>query len=369
MRKRIAGIATACLVVTACVGFPTTASSDPGDSTAALQAMFDGLQPGATLKLDRKVYEHSGIVQIKVPNVRIDGNGATLEATNEVSSSLQIVADGVSVSNLNLTAPIGGQRYSAPEQDKIFIRANGVTLDDITINGSAATGVFLAEAGNFKLNRVTVRDSRADGIHMTWGSNNGQVNNPLIERSGDDGVAVVSYGPGFGYTGPPCRNIVINSPVVTSTTFGQGISALGGENITYNNINVSRSHGAGVFVATIGPPFFTQATTGVRISGGTVTEANVSPDTPMGAIAVYGKYAGNPTSNVNIANLTVSDTPASAQQVIALIVEGGGAVDNIALNNIAVRQQGGLPVFYSNAPRESYTTSGLTLNGAPADVA
>lgn len=372
MRRPVAvAAAAASLILAACVASPTPAVGDPDpDATATLQGMFDALKPGATLKLDRQTYEHGGVLVISVPNVHIDGNGATLLATNDPTSALQIRADGVSVSNLNLGAPIGGQRYSANEQDGIYIRGNGVTLNDVTVNGAAAAGVFLDDASNFTLNRVTVRDSRADGIHMTNGSGNGQVNNPLIERSGDDGVAVVSYSPEFnGVTSAPCHNIVVNSPVVNGTTWGQGVSALGGQNITYRNVNISATTGAGVYVGTVGAPFFSQSTSNVQVVGGTVNGANVNPDVVMGAVAVYGEHAGYTTSDVTISNLTINNTPDSAQRNIAVWIKDGGVVDRIALRNIAVNQQSQLPVVFSNAPRQSYTTSGLTLNGAPADAA
>ena len=250
-----------------------------------------------------------------------------------------------------------------------MVEANNVTLSDITINGSAASGVFIHGASNFQLDRVTVRDSRADGIHMTDGSNNGRVNNPLTERTGDDGVAVVSYTEKFlGRPSEPCRNIVINSPVVNGTTWGQGVTALGGENISYRNIRVSQTTGAGVFIATVGAPFFTQSTTGVDVSGGTVTGANVNPGVIMGAVAVYGEHPGYLTSNVTVSNLTILDTSPSAQRNIAVWVKDGGAVNQIALRNIQIQQRTELPAVFSNAPRESYTVSGLTMNGAPIDA-
>ena len=37
------------------------------------------------------------------------------------TSSVQIKADGVTLENLNLTAPSDGPRDSAPEQDEIFV--------------------------------------------------------------------------------------------------------------------------------------------------------------------------------------------------------------------------------------------------------
>jgi hypothetical protein len=352
-------VATISVVAAVAFGYGQPARSDPPDDrTAALQAMFDKMQPGATLTLDRRVYPHSGLVSITVPNVLIEGNGATLQATNDLTSSVQIRADGVSVSNLNLTAPIGGPRYSSNEQHKLYVHGDGVRLDGITITGSAAAGVFLDGASNFVLNHVTVRDSRADGIHMTRGSNNGQVNYPLTERTGDDGVAVVSYGPQFGLDDPPCRNITIESPVVNGTnTSGNGVTVRGGDNITYRNVQVSNTSGAGVFVSTEGAPFFLQSVNGVTVEGGTVTGAK-------GALVVYGENPGTVTSNVTMSNLTIANTSGSAQSNIA-VVANGGAVSNIAFRDIAVRQQSQLPVFFANAPWETYSLSDITLNGSP----
>ncbi|MDT5010261.1 MAG: hypothetical protein QOH57_1878, partial [Mycobacterium sp.] len=150
--------------------------------------------------------------------------------------------------------------------------------------------------------------------------------------------------------------------------FGQGISALGGENISYRNINIGATHGAGVFIGTIGAPFFTQPTTGVTVTGGTVNGANASPESVMGAIAVYGTYAGNTTSNVTISDLDVSNIPPSAAQNIAVWLDQGGSVSNVAFRNIAIHQSNALPVLVSNAPPESYKMSGVTLNGTPHDT-
>jgi hypothetical protein len=359
-------VATISAVVAVVLGYGQPAQSDPpDDSTAALQAMFDNLKPGATLTLDPRIYPHGGVITINVPNVHIEGNGATLEATNDLTSSVQIRANGVSVSNLNLTAPIGGPRYSANEQHKLYVHGDGVRLNGITITGSAAAGVFLDGATNFVLDRVTVRDSRADGIHMTMGSSNGQVNNPLTERTGDDGVAVVSYGPQFGSSAGPCSNIVINSPVVNGTTGGRGVSVVGGNNITYRNVQVSGTSGAGVYISTEGAPFFTQSVNGATVAGGTVTGANNTPGNAMGALAIYGENPGMVTSNVTVSDLTIVNTPESAQRIIAVAVNNGGAVSNIALRNIAIEQQSQLPVLFTNVPRETYTLSGITLNGSP----
>jgi hypothetical protein len=345
------------------LGISPIAHTD-ADSTAELQAKLDALKPGDTLMLTGS-YSHSGVLVIRVPNVTINGNGATLNATNDPTSSVQIKADGVTVKNLNLTAPSDGPRYSSPEQDKIFVAGNNATLSNITITGSAATGVFVLGSSNFLLDRITVRGSRADGIHMTDGANNGVVNNVVTERTGDDGVAVISYTDRNTPFAGICHDIQINNPTVNGTTFGRGISVGGGENIVYRNVRVSETWGAGVYVTTEGDPFYTQATNGVQVLGGTVTGANYSPVPAMGAIAVYGEHPGFATTNVTIAGLSVVNTHPEAQRDIRVSVKDGGAVDNVALSDIRIQQQGDLPALYSNVPPEALKLTDVTLNGRP----
>lgn len=371
MRKPVV-VALACFIVALASGGGQIAKgAPPTDSTAALQAKFDQLKPGETLTLDPGTYQHSGIIDIRVPGVRIDGNGATLQATNDLTSSVWIAADNVSLSNLNLTAPLGGPRYYDTDQHKLVVAGNGATLSDITITGSASVGVFVGHVSNFRLDRVTVRDTRADGIQMSAGANNGQVNNPTTERTGDDGIAVVSYTERFlGYHIEPCRNIVINSPVVNGTTQARGIVVVGGENISIRNIKVSQTSAAGVVIASEGDPFYTQSTNAVEVTGGSVTGANMTPSVgePGAAVVVYSEHTGYGVTNATVSNLIIADTPPSAQSNIAVAANNGGTLGNIAFRNIQMEQQTDLPVIYSNAPRDSYTVSGFTMNGTPIDV-
>jgi Right handed beta helix region len=368
-KPALAIVAMIALVASIAVGYGQPARSDTADDdTAALQAMFNSVQPGATVTLDRRVYPHGGVVTITVPNVHIEGNGATLAATNDLTSSVQIRANGVSVSNLNLTAPLRGPRLSGQEQQRLYVHGDGIRLNDITVTGSAGAGVLLDGASNFVLNRITVRDSRADGIHMTRGSNHGQVNNPVTERTGDDGIAVVSYGPKFGVNDPPCRDITIESPVVNGTTFGHGVTVRGGENITYHNVHVSGTSGAGVFVDTEGEPFFLQSVNGATIAGGTVTAANHTPNEAPAAVFAFGESPDTVTANVTFSDLTVINTSEPALGNIGVAVENGGTVNNIVFRNIAIQQQSQKPVLFANVPRETYKLSGITLNGSPYDA-
>jgi YVTN family beta-propeller protein len=339
---------------------PTTppVSIPSGDATAYLQAKFDALKPGDTLTLSPGVYQHSGVLQIRVSGVTINGNGATLQATNDATSAVQILADNVTVSNLTLTAPLTGPRYDSLAQHKLVIEGNGNTINDVTINGSAAAGVFVYGASNFTLNRVIVMNTRADGIHMTHGANNGHVNYAVTQNTGDDGISVISY------SGEPIdHDIVITSPTVIGTTWGRGLSVVGGQNISYTNINVSGTDAAGVYIASEGSPWNTLSTNNVTITGGTVTGANTSKTTQQGAVLIYNGNANQSVTNVTISGLTISGTPSSAYRNVGIVL-GAGKISNIAFNNIVVTNTTAVPfATSSNVTRSMYTTSGWTLNG------
>lgn len=331
----------------------------PGDSTGLLQGMFDALKPGDTLTLAPQIYRHSGVLTIRVPGVTINGNGATLYATNDNTSSVQILADGVTLHDITLGAALTGPRYYAPQHHKLVIMADHVTVTDVTINGSAGAGIYVDNAGYFELNDVRVIRSRADGIHMTNGSHHGVVNNPYTEWTGDDGVAVVSYNPD---TGGVSHDIVVNNPTVNGTTWGRGISVVGGTNITYNNITVRDTDSAGVYIATE-PSYNTRSVDGVRILGGTVTNANTSATVVHGAVLVYAGNAGTSVRNVTIEGLTISGTPAGAGRILAMITENGATVSGITFRNLALQRSNGIATAYTNAPAWLYQLIGVTVNG------
>jgi hypothetical protein len=363
MRKPVAAVFVIACVIAAFVSSGQLAKGDPpGDSTAQLQAKFDQLKPGETITLDPVTYQHGGIIYIRVPGVVINGNGATLQATNDPTSAVWIAADNVSVRNLNLTAPLTGQRYYETNQHKVVVGANGVRLSNITITGSASAGLYIA-GSNFRVDRVTVRDTRADGIDVTAGASNGEVNDSTTERTGDDGFAVVS----LIQEPEPCRNIVINSPVVNGAgadnVAARGIVVSGGENIVVRNIKVSQTSLAGVFISSVGDPFNTRSTNGVEVSGGSVTGGNMAPTVPMGAVAVSSEHAGYGVTNATISNITIIDTPPSAQSNIAVESTNGGALNNVVFQNIRIQQGTDLPAISSNMPAGSYTASDITMNG------
>lgn len=342
---------------------PLTVPAGAVDATAALQAILDAAPPGSTVRLQRgRTYNVAGILYLRNASVTVDGNGATINSTNDATSSVQITADGVTLQNINLTAATEGLRYGSLDQQKLVVTGDRDTVKNVSVTGSAAGGIFAYGASNFIFDHDTVRYTRADGIHMTGGSHDGTVINPSTAWTEDDAVVVVSYA-----DEPISQNIVVSNPVVNGSD-GRGIGVVGGNNVTFSNIHVWRSNAAAVYVAAEGAPWYTRSVSNVTITGGSLVETATSTEIVQGAVLVYSGSASATISSVTISDLAITGTPQYAQRSTGIILDSGaGRISGVVLKNIALTDSA-LPVFATNAPASSYTATGFTLNGQPVTV-
>jgi YVTN family beta-propeller protein/VCBS repeat-containing protein len=356
---------------------PTIAPEVPvsQDSTAALQATFNNLKPGDTLTIAPGTYQYSDILRITVSGITIKGNGATLQSTNPAKAAVHVLANNVSLSNLNLTAPVGQPRIDHTDRVRLLLGGSGLTVSDVNVTGGTSAGVYIVNSSNFRLDRVTVSDTGSDGVQVTGGSHDGQLNNITTNRTGDDGVAVVSYESDWATV----HDIVINSPVVTSNTQGRGLAVVGGERITFNNIKVSNTSGAGVYIGSYSGSVDTRSVKDVVVNGGTITGTNFTPF-PFGAIKVDSRNPRQSVSNVTISNVTINNIDPEQDYNITVTVGGEayawydalyatptGTLSNIVFNNIAIVQSQNRGIIWTNSPG-SYTATGFTVNGAPVTV-
>ncbi|WP_143690141.1 hypothetical protein [Williamsia sterculiae] len=315
------------------------------------------------MKLDnRRVYLHAGVLKIRKAGVRIDGNGATVQATSTQTSSVQVLADDVSISNLKLIGPRSTTRRDGIDQQALAILgAKRTSITGTSVDGSAAAGVFIGNGSSgFSLNDVQVRNTRADGIHITGGANTGKLSQVTTVNTGDDGVAVVSYG-----DAPACHDIVVVSPTVRGTTGGRGVAVVGGQRIQISDVDISDTSAAGVYVATE-PAYDTRSVNQVSVVGGSVTRANRNPSVVNGAVLVYSGQPGTSTESVTISDLSISQTPASAQRAVGLVVDAG-TVSNVTFSRLTLTNQSVRP-FVSTARPGAYRADDWTSNNRPLSV-
>lgn len=330
------------------------------DDTMALTRAIASLRRGQTLVVPAgHTFRHSTVLGISTAGVRIMGPG-TLSASQEGASSLQVLADDVTIDSLTLTTPQTTRRWSAPDQHKLFLgQVSGTVVNDVTIIGSAAAGLFSYGASNFHFTDVHVTGTRADGIHMTNGSRGGRVVRPIVRHTGDDGVAVVSY----EQDGTACSDIVIDSPVIRDLDGGRGISVVGGSNVTYSNIDVEGSSSAAVYIACEGNPYNTFPTSAVRVIGGRIANANTDSAVDHGAVLVYSGRSGGKVSDITIYGLSVSGTRSNASRQIGAVSDGGGLLADVRFTDLTLAAT---PAPYEgNVPVSDLTLTRVTAAGQP----
>lgn len=351
------------------MGCTPSSAADPGaptDDTAALQAQFDALKPGSTLTLQPRTYHHSGTLAIRAADVTIDGNGANLVATNDETSAIDVLGDGITIKNATFSAPTTGRRWMGEQQHKLVVKGQRETIANVTVSGSAGAGIYVSGAQNFTIRDVSIVGTRADGLHMTDGAAYGHVDNVQTDQTGDDGVAVVSY----DHDPAPCHDITESNINVVSNRWGRGITVVGGYNVSVSNFSVAQTSSAGLYVASEGKPYNTRSVEHVSFVGGTVANANYNPDIEQGAILVSRGNPGRFVRDVAITDVTVSGTGPQLNRNVAIIDETKGsedAIGGVVLTRIRLADTTVAP-FYSNVPSSSYTTTQWTLNGAPIAV-
>ena len=288
------------------------------DDTAAVVRALTALRTGQVLSFPSgHTFCHSGVLSIDTDGVRLTGGG-TLQATQEATSALRIRGHHVTLDDLTLATPNTTRRWGAPDQHRLLLDGcTGALVSDVSIVSSAAAGVFCRASSDFVLRRVHVSDTRADGIHLTGGSFGAVIESPILENTGDDGVAVVSY----AADGATCHDISVHSPVVRGTSGGRGLSVVGGSRVSYTDIDVERTFAAGVYIACEEGDFVTAATSDVEVRGGRVTGANTSSTVDHGAVLVYSGRAGSTVSDVTVSDLVISGTRASASRQIGVVAD------------------------------------------------
>ncbi|MCZ2803701.1 glycosyl hydrolase family 28-related protein [Modestobacter sp. VKM Ac-2983] len=316
------------------------------DDTAALQQALDSVPTGSILRLRAgATYLHSDVLRVRTPGLTVLGRGATVTATQETRSAFHVDADRVVVEGVTFALATSTERFHAYEQMKVRVSADGVVLRDVHVRGAAAAGFYVGNgSGHFLLDRVTVVGSRADGVHVTGGAHDGRVVSPVTTATGDDGVAVVSY----RADGVPCARVEITSPQVNGTTWGRGISVVGGDDITYTDVAVRDTDAAAVYVGSEGDPYYTFPSRRVRISRGTVTGANTNSAKDHGAVLVYAGNSGTTTADVTIRDLAVSGTRAGASWELGVLADPGAGVQRVTFSGISLTGGPSRP-FHTNA--------------------
>jgi hypothetical protein len=222
------------------------------DDGPAIEMALGALAGGGTLLFTPdRTYVKRGLVRVRHPGVRLWGYGAVLYSIvtdaelgtlGEAKVAVQLDAPRTGVYGLTLVSNMRGRAVGHPHLAGIWLSSEDQEVID---NRLEYANIFVRKARRFVVARNVVYRSTADGIHVTTGSGQGQVIGNVVRETGDDMIAVVSYGLGEPNVGP----VLIEDNDVSGQYWGRGISVVGGHDVEIRNNRVSRTpFGAGILI-------------------------------------------------------------------------------------------------------------------------
>jgi hypothetical protein len=127
----------------------------------------------------------------------------------------------------------------------VFMGADHGAANDNRIETCAGAGIRSDHSSFIEIARNVIIGTLADSIHMTDRSTDLTVIGNLIDSSGDDGIAVVSYRDDGGMV----QRVKAIGNRVTNNLGGRGMSIVGGADVTYADNFVKCKTAAGIIVA------------------------------------------------------------------------------------------------------------------------
>lgn len=339
------------------------------DQTVALRQAFEAAardrlsligDPDATYRYDGRLI---------LDGVSFDGRGCTLLPLSDGPQVLQCRGTGWRLANLRVQGTartrssdngfngiwIGGDDRDAAAN---FVLEN-VTVDGIAPGrGAAAAGIMISNAQQGRLTGTTVRRSLADGIHMTAGSNHLLVEHALIEDSGDDAIAVVSY----RRQQQACHHVHVRN-ATSRRSAARGMTVVGGHDVVFERVAVERSAAAGIYL--FGEASFdTYGTARVRVVDSVLTGCVTGVGLPLGysnAAILLGGRDG--TDRVGGGDLPRGASDCLVQNAVVMGT-GDACTAAISMHEHAVRSRIVGGNIRGNAPgRAGRASAGIEIGG------
>lgn len=213
------------------------------DQTDALNAAFlEAAKQGAIVMTKQgEIYRHARTLSPPAGTIW-QTNGASLIATEAVTIAIYIGDDTHILGAPKLYAPNATARSALLEAARIVVIGTRWTLDRPVVDGAASVGIMKFGCSYGTMTSPVVRNTKADGIHTTYGAHHNTTTYPLVENVGDDCVAYV------GYTGDG-RTIDNEILIGGRGLYGhaRGLTAIGVRNFSSTNWYAEGCFGAGVY--------------------------------------------------------------------------------------------------------------------------
>ncbi|GGO09639.1 sugar-binding protein [Saccharibacillus kuerlensis] len=221
---------------------------DVDDLDAIRQAVSAAKDSGRNVYVPPGTFLYSDVIVLD--GVRLVGRGETsiLHSTNPQRQAIQLAGSGSELEDVKLTTVPVTTRLSSSVSARVHVMpgAADFSITDTVIEGGSSAGIIVYGV-NGTIRKNTVRDTLADGIHITGGSENIRVERNTVRDTGDDMIAVVSY----EKNGAWVKNVEIDRNDV-SGGHARGITVSGGTDVTIDRNRIADTGGAGIFIASEG---------------------------------------------------------------------------------------------------------------------
>ncbi len=333
------------------------------DDTAAIQAVLDGLSPGATAIFPPGDYLVSSLSVLNKNKFTIRGRAARIITTTTTVGYFTFTGcTDFTVRGLRMEAQTSAIRRSAVNGMLTFTNCNRFRVLDNQLMFGEGTGTFTQNSTDATFCSNYVDTTLADGMHTKGGSKRISYIGNVINTPGDDGIAVVSY-----QASGLCDTVSVAGNVIYQSN-ARGIAVVGGQGVTISGNTINKTKAGGIYVA-YESAFTTYGVTDVTISGNTVLYANTyNPSTNQHGIHVHSSSASFPVSGVSVTGNTVEgsnwngivigDVTAGTSDVsvIGNVVRNSGntglavnVVNNGVVNSNLVEYSNAYGIWLSNA--------------------
>jgi len=220
------------------------------NDAAFAAALAAAKSQGKALYVPAGVYAHANLIENDSVDLVGAGLDSVLLATNPLQSSIYLSGSGAKLRELMVSVELGDtQRKTTPQTTAVLVRPNGsnFVVQNVIIDKAASAGLFIEGAHDGLVDHVTVVNTLADGIHITFGAYNITVQNCFVRNTGDDCIAVVSY-ENHGPIQPISHHVLIQNNDVGFNLWGRGIAVTGGDNVQILNNTVASTYGTGIYL-------------------------------------------------------------------------------------------------------------------------
>lgn len=351
------------------------AADDGQDDTQAFKAAIAAAAAqGFGLWVPEGTFELSdGPLELKNVTVR----GAGMWHTQLRGEGFMGVGNSVRVYDLAVDVGVTGRRDELPEAAFDGAYGTGSAIQNVWIEHAKA-GIWTTLSGDLSLNTdglyvggVRVRDTYADGIHLSTGTKRSLVEQSSVRNTGDDAIALWSD-PRQGASPQPTaeqartEGNTIRFNTVQLPTLADNIAVFGGTDnrITDNVLTDTMGFGAGIAVSTRFNPVPFGGTT--RVERNTLMrtgghEANWNQD--FGAIWLF---AGDKPID---ADIFIRNNEALDSTFEGLYVSGANAINasgqhKVLLENLVIDGTGTWGINASNGVTGSVSYSNLLVRNA-----